>query len=425
VPQNSTAVAGPAGRRDPTSGARQATLRESNLGLVARTVCAAPVPPSRAGVAERTALTRSTVSRLVDDLVDAGVLDELDPSAASGRGRPATPLVPGAGVLALGLQVNATYLAATLLDLRGRVVAETLVAGDFVGSDPGPTMARLGVLAGGLLDDLPPGSRLVGAGLALPGIVSAPTGRLLVAPNLGWSDLDPVGLLDPAAVGGMPVHVGNEASLAARTVAEVAPGRPGPLGDFIYLSGEIGIGGAAVLGGRVMTGPHGWAGEIGHVCVDPAGPPCACGSTGCLEQFAGRRALLSAAGLPADAGTARLVELAGSGDARAADAVTRGAWALGVALAGVVNVLDIPAIVLGGHLGQVADLVRGDLERLLTTRALSARWVTPSIATATGHAAPGATGAAMAELSAVLADPAPWLALRATASLEALGDAGR
>ena len=384
-------------------------LRESNLALVARTVCAAASPPSRAGVAERTGMTRSTVSRLVDDLVGGGVLDELDPAAVVGRGRPATPLVAGAGVVALGLQVNATYLAATLLDLRGRVVDHDLRSGDFLASDPAEALERLGTLSAELLGRMPAGLRLVGAGLALPGIVSADTGRLLLAPNLGWSDLDPAGMVDPGAVGGTPLHVGNEASLAARTVAEAAPGRRGALRDFVYLSGEIGIGGAAVLDGRVMAGRHGWAGEVGHVCVDPAGPPCACGSTGCLEQYAGRRALLAAAGLPDDADTSVLVALAESGERQASRAVARAAGALGVALAGVVNVLDIPAIVLGGHLGQVADLVRADLERALGARALSARWVAPTIVTASGDAAPGATGAAMAELSAVLADPARWL----------------
>ncbi len=394
----------------PPGGVRQSTLRESNLALVARTVCGSPTALSRAGVAEQTAMTRSTVSRLVDDLVAAGILAELDRAAVSGRGRPGTPLVAGSGLVALGLEVNATYLAATVLDLGGRVVAEDVVAGNLVDSAPVPTLARLSDLAIAVLDRVPSRARLVGAGLALPGIVSADSGRLLVAPNLRWSDLDPGSLVDTAATGGLPLYVGNEASLAALTVAEVAPGRPGALADFIYLSGEIGIGGAAVVDGRVMTGRHGWAGEVGHVCVDPDGPPCACGSTGCLEQYAGRRALLAAAGLPAGAATADLVERARSGDVMATDAVARAARALGVALAGVVNVLDIPAIVLGGHLGQIADLVRPDLERELATRALSARWVVPTITTAPAAGrAPGAAGAALHELSGVLADPARWL----------------
>jgi len=158
-----------------------------------------------------------------------------------------------------------------------------------------------------------------------------------------------------------------------------------------------------------MTGRHGWAGEIGHVCVDPDGPACRCGSTGCLEQYAGRQAVLLAAGLPPAAGAAELAELARSGPGPARDAVAGAARALGIALAGVVNVLDIPAIVLGGHLGLIADLLRPDLERQLRRRVLSARWVTPTIESAEGDPAPGATGAALHELAAVLDDPARWV----------------
>ncbi|KRF22308.1 ROK family transcriptional regulator [Phycicoccus sp. Soil802] len=389
-------------------GARQSTLRESNLSLVARTVCASPAPLSRAGVAARTSMTRSTVSRLVDDLVAGGVLAELEPPAVTGPGRPAIPLVPSSGLVALGLQVNASYLAARLVDLRGRVVAEHVEYDDLVGCDPRSTLGRLGAMSKQVLGQAQ-GARLVGAGLALPGIVSSGSGRLLLAPNLGWSDLEPAAFLDDEAVGGTPLRIGNEADLAARTVAQVAPGRPGRLADFIYLSGEIGIGGAAVVDGQVMSGRHGWAGEVGHVCVDPDGPPCRCGSTGCLEQYAGRQALVAAAGLAPDATPAELAERLRSGDSRAKTAVASAAWALGIALAGVVNVLDIPAIVLGGHLGQITELLRPDLEQQLRRRVLSARWVALTIEPADGDPAPGATGAAQLELTAVLANPAKWV----------------
>ena len=219
-------------------------------------------------------------------------------------------------------------------------------------------------------------------------------------------------LLDPAALGGLVPRIGNEADLAARTVTESAPGRPSHLPDFIYLSGEIGIGGAAVLGGQVMTGRHGWAGEVGHASVDPDGPRCPCGSTGCLERYAGKHAILTEAGLPLGTTPQQLAEAARSGDAGAQRAVRRAAWALGVVLAGVINVLDIPVVVLGGHLGQIADLLRPDLEQHLRDRTVSARWVEPTIVAADGDPAPGATGAALLELSTVLADPAAWTQAR-------------
>lgn len=99
------------------------------------------------------------------------------------RGRPATPLVPGACVAALGLQVDAGLLAARVLDLRGRVVAEHVEEGDFVASNPDATLGRLGGLTADLLAGLPVGLRLVGAGLALPGIVDVEAGVLLRAPT--------------------------------------------------------------------------------------------------------------------------------------------------------------------------------------------------------------------------------------------------
>ena len=152
--------------------------------------------------------------------------------------------------------------------------------------------------------------------------------------------------------------IGNEADLAAATVSLERPGRPGPVTDFVYLSGEIGIGGAVVFDGRPLPGRHGWAGELGHVTVDPSGPACLCGSTGCLELYAGKRALLEAAPVSrCDALPAALEERVRAGDETAGAAVERAAWALGVALSTVLNVVDVPVIVLGGHLRELADLL--------------------------------------------------------------------
>ena len=390
----------------PTPAARQSTLRSSNLALVLRTVCAADGPLSRADVAVRTGTTRATAARLVDELVAGRLLDEGERLALPRRGRPATPLLPGARIGALGLQVDAGLLAARVLDLRGRVVAERVEEDDLVGSDPGRTLAGLGALSTDLLAGLPAGLHLVGGGLAVPGLVDGDL--LLRAPNLGWSDVPAVELLAAHLPDGLRPVLGNEADLAARTVAETAPGRSGPLRDFLYLSGQIGIGGAAVLGGRVMTGSAGWAGEVGHVCVDPEGPACRCGSTGCLEQYAGRHALLAAAGLPLDTLPAEVVARARDADVRRAlDAAAR---ALGVAVAGVLNVLDLPAVVLGGHLAALAEPLRPRLEELLGRRVLSARWRRPVVEAVTGPSAAGATGAALRALGDVLADPVRRLA---------------
>jgi len=260
-------------------------------------------------------------------------------------------------------------------------------------------------MAGRVLEGAPAGCHVVGAGLALPGIVDVEDGRLLSAPNLGWEGVAPGAALE-TALGGLPLRIGNEADLAAHAYAHPAPGRDSQPQDFVYLSGEVGIGGAVVVDGEVMTGRHGWAGEIGHVCVDPDGPPCRCGSTGCLEQYAGRLAMLDAAGLDASTTPSELAERAHAGDKEARAATQSAARALGVALAGVVNVLDIPTVVLGGHLAQVGDLLTPDVEEILGRRVLSARWISPRVVIASDDPAPGATGAALLALDELVRDPA-------------------
>ena len=119
----------------------------------------------------------------------------------------------------------------------------------------------IGGLAAKALAEVPAGITLVGSRVAVPGIVSSDSGILLRAPNLGWSGVDVAALLDLSGAGAPPASVGNEAELASASVSLVRPGRPGPLRDFIYLSGEIGIGGAVVLDGHPVLGRAGDGGE--------------------------------------------------------------------------------------------------------------------------------------------------------------------
>lgn len=395
----------------PSTGAalRASTQRPLNLAAVVRTVVASPDELSRADVAATLGLTRSTASRLVDELVAAGLLTELKARHPSGRGRPGTPLAASADIAALGLEVGTTSLTARLVDLRGTVLGERHESGDFAASTPGRVLRRLDRLGTQLLHDRPRGMALVGTALALPGIVDTASGTLLTAPNLGWTDVRPSTLVDVGVTPGETLMLGNEADMSARAVAEVAPGRAGPLEDFFYLSGETGIGGAAVLGGQVMTGRHGWAGEIGHVSVDPRGPVCRCSSTGCLELYAGRRALLETAGLDEHAAPREVADRALAGDPAAQRAIEQAATALAVALGGVINVLDIHVVVLGGHLGQVADAVAPRLEEELMRRVLSARWVSPRVEAHRTDDRPAATGAALMQLNRVIDDPGAWI----------------
>ena len=411
----------PESRRDRTGGgppdavpsARQSSLRTSNLALLASRVFSSPEPVSRADIATETVMTRSTASRLADELVAIGLVRELDPVASSGPGRPAVPLLPARGTfVALGLEVNVSRMAVRAVDLAGQVLAERIVVDDFSSSDAPAVLGRLADLLEPIASIGAVGSaRLVGAALALPGLVRDNT--LLRAPNLGWSDIRPAEVLAPVLDRlGAGLVVENEADLAALTTARVRPGAPGEHRDFIYLSGENGVGAGIVRNSEVWLGANGFAGEIGHIQVDPKGPECGCGNRGCLERFAGRRAILNAAGLPRGAGSEELLKAceddASPHHERARRAVDAAADALGIALGTAINILDIPAVVLGGHLAPLTGLLAPPLQKILNRRVLASRWSAPQILPAPDDETPGATGGAWSLLEGVIADPAAW-----------------
>ena len=388
--------------------ARQSTLRTSNLSLVAQQVLSSPEPISRADVAAATGMTRSTASRLADDLVAAGILIELDPAPSAGPGRPAVPLAPPRGTfVALGLEVNVAHMAVRAIDLSGQILAERVVIDDFADSDPA---AVLGRLAGLVTDvrgiDAVARARTVGAALALPGLVSGQV--LLRAPNLGWSDVRPIDHLGPA-LACESLTVGNEANFGALTVGRTRPAAAGAWPSFIYLSGENGIGAGIVRDGRAVLGTSGFAGELGHVQVSTDGPECTCGNTGCLERYAGRSLILAAAGLPDNARPEALVAAWQHGDTAARSAISRAARALGVGLAAAINILDIPVVVLGGHLAPLTEALRPELESELMARVLASAWSPPQLMKADGDQMPGATGAAWSLLETVPAQPAAWM----------------
>ena len=160
---------------------------------------------------------------------------------------------------------------------------------------------RLGELTRGALDAVrAQGLRPIGATVAVPGLVDIEHGSLLVAPNLHWEDVAVVDLLrERIGEESLPLDLDNEANLAA--LAELWEGAAIGVGDFMYASGEIGVGGGLILGGELFRGYRGFGGEFGHTTVEPDGLPCACGSRGCLETRAGLEPLLAAAGLNGEA----------------------------------------------------------------------------------------------------------------------------
>ena len=385
--------------------ARQATLRESNLTLVAAHIFAAEGPISRSEIVEASGLTRSTVSRIVDQLLAATVIEEQQPRQQGRAGRPVLPLVPATNSLvAVGLEVNTASLGGIALDLAGNVVAERVVEGDFIDSRPEVVLHEVGGIAGHLLDQIERvDATFVGAHLSLPGVVDPSTERLLLAPRIGWQNVAPADILGRGGrIASAAVRTGSVLTFAALAEASVRRDNA----RFLYVAGDNAIGSALVVDGIPFTSRYGWDGNIGHTLIDPAGPVCRCGARGCLDVYVGRRSLLDAAGLPPSTLIDDVVELALSGrHDRVTEVVVQAGEALGVALAMYTNLVAVPTVVLGDNLARLLPVVQERVRQELGSRLLTARFGLPQLEpAATGlHAA--MIGGALSVLQELLADP--------------------
>jgi predicted NBD/HSP70 family sugar kinase len=344
-------VSAPAGHR---------TVRRHNLALVLGCVAEAE-PLSRARVADRTGLTRGTVSSLVDELIAAQLLTELELDRG-GTGRPAAPLqLNRAGPAGLGLEIGVDQLGACVVDLTGAVRARRVVPSAHRDTEPSAVLDALAELARTVQDEA--GLPIAGAHLAVPGIVV--DGAIVRLPNLPrWAGVAAAAALSERL--GTATGTANEADLAA--LAELWFGRTPA--DFLHVSAGIGIGAGIVIGGELFRGPGGRAGELGHVVVEPEGPQCRCGGRGCLE---------------------RVVQL---GEPQ------RAARAFGVALVGAVALLDVRTVVLGGLEPAVAEPLRAAVAAELAR-------LDPPVAVTLGDPAAGGAlrGAAATVVRALVRSP--------------------
>lgn len=397
-----------------TTRADQVSLRRHNLGVVLRHVRDAG-PRSRARIATETGLNKATVSSLVAELVERGLLGEGDAERGS-VGRPGQSVViDGRGVCGIGAEVNVDYVAVLALDLSGDVVIERRLPLDTAKLGSAVVLDHLASLLAEALDAVSArGAQPVRMTLALPGLVDAGTGILRVAPNLGWTSVPIVQeVSDRLGRPPYPLLVDNEANLAA--IAEVTARNSAGSLDLILLTGAAGIGGGVVSGGRLLRGGHGFGGEVGHMAVAPGGRPCGCGRSGCWETVVGLTALLADAADPDDPVRdpaldldQRLAEInrrAGLGDARTLAALERvGSW-LGIGASILVNVLNPSVLVLGGFMAAVGPWLTENVEAELAARVIAPNVGGCRVELSTLGFTAAVRGGAQVALEAVYIDP--------------------
>ncbi len=329
--------------------ARGALVRDANRMVVLELIREGAAR-SRADVARLSGLSPSTVTTITAALLDAGLVVE---DRASGTtdgttlGRPAVPLRldPAAG-FAVGVKLSPDTLTATVTDLEATPLATTSVP--HRPEQDGAALISLfdlavsDVLSRAHVD----AQRIVGIGIGLPGMVDPTTGRITGSPLTDPAEHDLERLLGNHF--STTVVVDNDVNTL--TIAEHLFGAGRGIRDLVVITVGRGIGMGIVLNGQIARGWHGGAGEIGHVIVQPDGPPCWCGGRGCLEAVAAEPALVR----EVLAITGRLVapgDLAalGAADARVAQALARAGGRVGEAIATVVRVLDPERVVVSGE----------------------------------------------------------------------------
>jgi predicted NBD/HSP70 family sugar kinase len=384
----------------------------ANLSLVLRRLRDTG-PRSRARLATDLGVTRSAASALVAELEDLGLVRAAGVERG-GLGRPGTAVeVDGSTVCGIGAEINVNHVATIALDLAGGVVSEHRLALDSHRFAVADVLDRVAELVERTDADVRAAGRAtVGCVVGVAGLLDRTHEVLTLGPNLRWKDV-PVGTELRGRLGAAyPVAVDNESNLAA--IAEATPGDPGRQ-DILVIFGEVGMGGGIVAGGRLLRGHQGYAGEFGHMIVEPGGRRCGCGRVGCWETVASMRALLDAAADPDDAvrdpalsldeQLAEINRRADLRDARTLAALDQlGNW-VGIGAAMLTNALNPAAIVLSGYYAEIGRHLRPSIQEHLLAGVLAPQAGGTRVEFSTLGFTAAVRGGATAALEPVFDDP--------------------
>ena len=356
--------------------ARLNTIRDINRQIVLNYVRERE-PISRAEIARETALQRSTISAIVEDLKTEGLVEEVGEGESTGGRRPTMLKLRAAGPIALGVSITPTCTTIATSDLAGRVIDQE----EFL-TDADKTLNQ--VIS--VLRDFTmryKGS-IEGVGVSLPGLVDPSTGTALYIPYFLWRDL-PISEMISNAVG-LPVVIDNDANAVA--LAELWFGRPevNDARDFILVLVAEGVGTGIIFDGQVYRGQRGAAGEFGHMVIGSGAPvPCSCGSDDCWEAFSSERAAIARyvklSGASNKVTFIEVVDRALGGEADAKAALVETARQLGVGISNLIIGFSPEAVVVGGEIARAWDLIESALTETIANsvrRGLPSARILPS-----------------------------------------------
>ena len=303
-------------------------------------------PVARVELARASGLYPSTVSSIVEELIEEGWVVEGGTQRLP-RGRRPTLLSLNEDIVMLAVDVRPEQATIAVVDMNSRLLSQKAIV---LPSNVERALPEL-IAALERMREMHPTKTFEGVGLSMPGRVDPVSKKLVLAPNLRWAGHEIGGVIESAL--GLKVEMENEAN--ACLIAEIWSGRLDGVSDAVLVAISEGIGTAVLSNGQMITGHGGLAGEFGHVVLDPTGPQCGCGRTGCWEMFASTRAAVryyNEASGKAEAGMTgtRLLNLAVDEDPAAVKALSRQAENLGRGLHAVTAALSPEVILFTGEL---------------------------------------------------------------------------
>jgi predicted NBD/HSP70 family sugar kinase len=345
--------------------ARSSTIRDINRQFVLNYIRDRETI-SRAEIARVTALQRSTVSTIVEELKTEGLIEEIGAGASTGGRRPTLLRLRAAGAMAVGVDITPSLTTIATSDLVGRVIARE----QFENSPRPDEMAAQVVGRVREIVERDSTGTVAGVGVSIPGLVDTETGRAVYIPFFRWRDWAIAEEIECAT--GLKARVDNDANAAA--LAELWFGRPEVSGsrDFIIALVADGIGTGIVFDGQIYRGERGAAGEFGHMIVGENGPvACSCGNRDCWEAFASERAAVARylTNTGASEGVrvtfVEVVERALGGEQAAINALTETAHYLGIGISNLIVGLSPETVVVGGTITRAWPIILPSLEETI------------------------------------------------------------
>ena len=320
------------------------TARVINRDIVLELIRASQ-PISRADLARRSGLGRSTISQIVEQLIGENWVRE-GAMGSLPRGRRPTMVGLNEDLVAIAVDIHPKQASVALVDLNGRLLSRSLAP---LTSDPADSM-RLITDCMHRMHRTAPRKSIKGIGISLPGRVNPATQRLIFAPNLKWPEFDIKKMVETRM--GLPVVIENDAT--ACLLAELTFSRMDGIRDAVLVAVAEGVGTCVLANGQLVVGHNGMAGEFGHITVDPNGPRCGCGKNGCWEVFGSCRAALRYYRELRPKGPVmafqELLNLAEEGDPAAAQALATQAMWIGRGLRMLIASVSPSTILIAGDL---------------------------------------------------------------------------